>query len=295
MKLDVNIQNYINMKKISLLSTMVILAIACLGQDNITVCHTPSTEKFAMFASNKEFNAAHLMPRNYVHVSEEGGKMIDYKCPDGKSANAYVIMSKKETNNWILVFQEWWGLNDNIKRQSEELYKDLGNVNVLALDLYDGKMAADREKAGQYMQEFKQERGDMIVKGALNYVGKSAKIGTVGWCFGGGQSLLAALTAGKQAVACVVYYGMPVDDVATLKTLNTDVLGIFGIQDKWITPEVVQKFESNMKAAGKKVVVKSYDADHGFANPSNPMGAFNEAAYKDAYKNTLAFFKERVK
>lgn len=295
MKLDVNIQNYINMKKISLLSTMVILAIACLGQDNITVCHTPSTEKFAMFASNKEFNAAHLMPRNYVHVSEEGGKMIDYKCPDGKSANAYVIMSKKETNNWILVFQEWWGLNDNIKRQSEELYKDLGNVNVLALDLYDGKMAADREKAGQYMQEFKQERGDMIVKGALNYVGKSAKIGTVGWCFGGGQSLLAALTAGKQAVACVVYYGMPVDDVATLKTLNTDVLGIFGIQDKWITPEVVQKFESNMKAAGKKIVVKSYDADHGFANPSNPMGAFNEAAYKDAYKNTLAFFKERVK
>ncbi len=293
--MHVNNQIYINMKKIALLNIGLLLAMVCLGQDNITVCHTPSTEKFAMFASNKEFNAAHLTPRRYVHVTEEGGKMIDYKCPDDKNANAYVIMAKMKTDNWIFVFQEWWGLNDNIKRQSEELYKDLGNVNVLALDLYDGKMATDREKAGQYMQEFKQERGDMIVKGALNYVGKSAKIGTVGWCFGGGQSLLAALSAGKQAVACVVYYGMPVDDVATLKTLNTDVLGIFGVQDKWITPEVVEKFESNMKAAGKKIVVKSYDADHGFANPSNPMGAFNELAYNDAYKNTLAFFKERVK
>ena len=47
------------------------------------------------------------------------------------------------------------------------------------------------------MQEFKQERGDMIVKGALNYVGKSAKVGTVGWCFGGGQSMLAHLTCRK--------------------------------------------------------------------------------------------------
>lgn len=282
------------MKTFLILIPAAFLSLMCFGQNEITVCHTPSTEKFAMFASNKEFNAAHAIPRAYVHFSEEGGKMIQFSCPDGKDANGYLIMATKKTNNWIFVFQEWWGLNDNIKRQSEDLYKELGNVNVLALDLYDGKVATDRELAAKYMQEFKQERGDIVVKGALNYVGKSAKVGTVGWCFGGGQSMLATLLAGKQAAACVIYYGMPVEDIATLKTLNTDVLGIFASREKWITPEVVQKFESNMKAAGKKVIIKNYDADHGFANPSNPIGAYDEAAYKDAYKSTVEFFKARL-
>lgn len=272
----------------------VALAVVVQAQD-VVVCHTASTDKFAMFASNKDFNAAHPAPRRYVHVSEAGGKMITYKCADGKDANAYFIPAKKKTNNWIFVIQEWWGLNDNIKRQAEDLYRDLGNVNILALDMYDGNVATDRENAAKYMQEFKQERGDAIVKGALAYAGKSARVGTIGWCFGGGQSLLASLTAGKQAAACVVYYGMPVEDVNVLKTLNTDVLGIFATREKWITPEVVQKFEANMKAAGKKLTVKNYDAEHGFANPSNPMGAFDEAAYKDAYKNTLAFFQARLK
>ncbi|HYG20071.1 MAG TPA: dienelactone hydrolase family protein [Ohtaekwangia sp.] len=283
------------MKNLILLLCLALIPGAAFAQDDITVCHTPSTEKFAMFASNKDFNAAHPMPRTYTHVSEEGGKMITFKTPDGKTANAYLLRSKAKSDNWIFVFQEWWGLNDNIKRQSEDLYKDLGNVNVLALDLYDGKLATDREKAGEYMQQFKQERGDAIVKGALNYAGSNARIGTVGWCFGGGQSLLAALTAGKQTAACVIYYGMPVDDVEKLKTLNADVLGIFGTEDKWINPEAVQKFKDNMEAAGKKVIVKNYDADHGFANPSNPLGAFDEDAYKDAYRNTIEYFKERLK
>ena len=119
------------MKKIYTLLSFVLLATVTFAQDGITVCHTPSTEKFALFASNKNFNSDHQMPRVYVHQSTEGGKMITLKCPDGSSANAYLLEAKKKTNNWIFVFQEWWGLNDNIKRQSEDLYKDLGNVNVI--------------------------------------------------------------------------------------------------------------------------------------------------------------------
>jgi carboxymethylenebutenolidase len=267
---------------------------AAYAQTDITVCHTPATEKFAMFASNKDFNAKHPTPGNYIHVSEEGGKMIKIKCTDGKDANGYLLKAKAPTDKWILVFQEWWGLNDYIKLQSENLYKDLGNVNILALDMYDGKVATDRETAARYMQEFKQERGDIIVKGALAYAGKNAKIGTIGWCFGGGQSLQAALTAGKQAQACVIYYGMPTEDVDKLKKLNTEVLGIFAIQDKYITPEVVAKFEENMKLAGKKAIIKSYNADHGFANPSNAAG-YKEEATKDAYENTLDFLKSKMK
>src|SRR5688572_4580493 len=206
------------MKKIHLLFMITLLATAGFAQDAVTVCHTPPTEKFAMFASNKDFNAMHSKPRVYTHISEEGGKMITFKCPDGKDANAYVIIAKKKTNNWLFVFQEWWGLNDNIKRQAEELYKDLGNVNVLALDMYDGNLATIPDDARKLMQQFKQERGDAIVNGALAHVGSIAKVATIGWCFGGGQSLLAALNADDQAVACVMYYGMPMEDVEKLKT-----------------------------------------------------------------------------
>jgi carboxymethylenebutenolidase len=263
------------------------------AQDDIALCHTSSTEKFASFASNKNFVTEHQLPRVYAHASQNGGKMISLDCPDGQKANAYFIPAKKKSDLWILVFQEWWGLNDNIKRHSEDLYNSLGNVNVLALDMYDGKATADRTEASKLMQQFRQERGDMIVKGAIGYAGKNARIGTIGWCFGGGQSLLAALTAGAQAKACVIYYGMPVDDVSRLKSLHADVLGIFATREQWINPEVVQKFEANMRAAGKNLIVKNYDADHGFANPSNTI--FDKEATEDAYNHTVSFFRERLK
>jgi carboxymethylenebutenolidase len=284
------------MRKLSFLFMMVWVGYWAQAQnelnDGITICHTPSTEKFALFASNKEFNMAHADPLPYVHQSEVG-KMVTFKAPDGKDGRGYVLMAKKKTNNWIFVFQEWWGLNDHIKREAEQLYNSLGNVNVLALDMYDGKVTDKREEAGQYMGEFKQDRGTAIVQGALAFVGKDAKIGTVGWCFGGGQSILAALTAGKQAVACVMYYGMPEENVDRLKTLNCDVLNIWPTQDQWINKPVMDKFEANMKAAGKNLTIKSYDADHAFANPSNPK--FNPEFTADANKNTIEFFKARLK
>ena len=260
--------------------------------DGITICHTSPTEKFALFAQDDNFTMSHPDPLPYVHQSEVG-KMITFKTPDGKEANAYLIMAKKKTDNWIFVFQEWWVLNDHIKRESEKLYTDLGNVNVLALDMYDGKLATVAADAGKYMGEFKQDRGNAIVKGALEYAGKNAKVGTIGWCFGGGQSMQATLTAGKQAAGCVIYYGMPESDVERLKTLNADVLNIWPTQDQWINKDMIDKFEANMKTAGKKVTTKAYDADHAFANPSNPK--FNTGFTADAYKHTLEFFKARLK
>ena len=281
------------MKSILSIALSLIL-LSAIAQPDV-VCHTESTEKFALFASNQSFNLEHAMPRTYIHITEADGKMITIQTPNGPNANAYFLKAKEQSDNWIFVFQEWWGLNDNIKRHAEDLYRDLGNVNVLALDMYDGKLATDRENAGKYMQDFKQERGDAIVRGAMTFAGPKAKVGTVGWCFGGGQSLLAALTAGKQGQACVMYYGMPIEKVDFLKTLNCDVLNIWPTQDQWINKAMMDKFEANMKAAGKSLTIKAYDANHGFANPSNPMGNYNEAAATDAYKNTIEFFKARLK
>ncbi|HMP98401.1 MAG TPA: dienelactone hydrolase family protein [Cyclobacteriaceae bacterium] len=281
------------MKKFIASLALMLVSFAMLAQDGITICHTPATEKFAALTMNAEFVASHELPKAYVHISQSGGKMITFKTSDGKDARGYLLEAKTKSNNWIFVFQEWWGLNYNIKEESEKLFNDLGNVNVLALDMYDGQLATTREDASKYMGGFKQERGNAIILGALAYAGNNARVGTVGWCFGGGQSLQASLLLGKNAAACVMYYGMPEENVDRLKTLNTDVLNIWPTKDAWINKEVMDKFEKNMQTAGKNLSIKSYEADHAFANPSNPR--YDKEAAADAYKHTLEFFKARLK
>lgn len=282
------------MKKIILLTLLVFSGILAFSQSKMACCakQPSSTQRFAMLASNKAFVMSHKNPVKF-HFQSTIGKTISYKTTDGKGANAYEFKAKKTTNNYILVVHEWWGLNDFVKKESEKIYNDLGDVNVIDVDLYDGKVATTSEDAGKLMQAVKEDRAKAIINGAIAYVGPKAHIATIGWCFGGGWSLQTTLLAGKQAVACVMYYGMPEQDVARLKTLNCDVLGNFANKDQWINPKVVAKFETDMKAAGKKLYVHQYDADHGFANPSNPI--YNSAATKDAFEHTVAFLKERMK
>jgi carboxymethylenebutenolidase len=281
------------MKKLLLLTLLAFYSVVSFGQSKMACCAKPTaTKQFAMLAADKKFMMAHANPLKF-HFQSTIGKAITYKTSDGKQANAYEMIAKKPTNNYLLVIHEWWGLNDFVKKESEKLYTDLGNINVIDLDLYDGKVATTREDAGKLMQAVNEDRAKAIINGALAYVGPNAHIATIGWCFGGGWSLQSAILAGKQLVGCVMYYGMPEQDVNRLKTLNADVLGNFANKDQWINPKVVAKFEENMKAAGKKVYVHGYDADHGFANPSSPI--YNSDATKEAYTYTIAFLKPRLK
>jgi carboxymethylenebutenolidase len=154
-------------------------------------------------------------------------------------------------------------------------------------------VATTREDAAKLVQSVTTDRADAIIKGAIALAGSSAKIYSIGWCFGGGWSLQMSLLAGPQAAGCVMYYGMPEKDVDKLKTLHADVLGIFGNKDQYINTKLVDEFAVNMGKAEKKLILKRYDADHGFANPSNP--SFDKSAKEDAWKNTLNFFTQRVK
>lgn len=281
------------MKKLILLTLFIGISAFTYAQRKVVCCSNPSaTQRFAMLASNPTFRMAHLKPLP-IRFQSSIGTNITYKTPDGKESTAYLLKAKTPTNNYILVIHEWWGLNDFVKRESEKIYNDLGNVNIIDLDLYDGKVATTPQDAGKLMQAVNEDRAKAIINGALAYTGPKAHIATIGWCFGGGWSLQTGLLAGKKLVGTVMYYGMPEQDVARLKTLNGDVLGNFANKDQWINPKVVGKFDTDMKAAGKKLYLHQYDADHGFANPSNP--AYSSAATTDAYKNTITFFKARLK
>jgi len=276
-----------------MLCTTLLLIAACgiRAQQKMSCCAQSATEAFAQLGSDKQFAQSHPLPLPF-HFDSDHGTDITFKAADGSDAYGWQIKSKTPSSNYLLVIHEWWGLNDYIKQESEVLWGALGNVNVIAVDLYDKKVASTREDAAKYMSAVTTDRAVAILKGVIAYAGPSARIYSIGWCFGGGWSLQASLLAGKQAAGCVMYYGMPEKDLNRLKSLHADVLGIFANKDQWINPKVVSEFAANMQQAGKKLIVKQYDADHAFANPSNP--AYDKAAKEDAYKNAVTFLKARM-
>jgi carboxymethylenebutenolidase len=164
---------------------------------------------------------------------------------------------------------------------------------VLALDVYDGRIATNAEEASKFMSETKDERVRAIISGALEYAGKDARLQTIGWCFGGGWSLQAAMMAGKQCTGCVIYYGMPETDPKKLKSITFPILGIFASQDAWIKPEMVNKFESEMKKYNKDITIKSFNTDHAFANPSNPK--HDKAAAAEAHNLVVDFLRKNLR
>lgn len=242
-------------------------------------------------ASSALFVSNHESPLPYHYTG--AGDAITFPVAGGAAGKGFLIKSATKSDKWLLVIQEWWGLNDYIKREAARYARELPGVNVLAVDLYDGAVTTDPAEAARLMQGVKPERAEALLRGATTYAGPKARVGSIGWCFGGGWSLQAALLNGKQAAGCVMYYGMPETDPKKLATLQTPVLGIFGTQDKHITPQVVQDFEAAMKKAGKTLTVKNYDADHAFANPSNPH--FAEQYANDAAQRAVAFLKQTLK
>ncbi len=269
-------------KQILLILLLVVLTgFARLVQAQHSCC---STNAFALLTHDKAFVNAHLEPEYFV-LETKLGSDIEFSTPDGKKGHAYEIKAKTPSNKYVFVIHEWWGLNDYIKQESEKIYSTLENVNVIAIDLYDYQVATSRDSAAKYMQSVKTERAESIVKGLMKYVGNDAQIATIGWCFGGGWSMQTALIAGKQNVACVMYYGMPEEKMEKLKTLNAPVLFVWPDEDKWINKEMVDRFQKNMLTANKKLEVLTYHADHAFANPSNPK--HNKEFADDAFTKSM--------
>lgn len=256
---------------------------------NIISCGPMGTlQAYQQEASLPSFAVMHLTPKKVLQQSFKGS-MVSIPCSDGKNGNAYLIPSRKKSKKWLIVVHEWWGLNDNIKAESDKYAGDLDQMNVLALDLYDGKVASTPDSAMKLIRTADITRMTTIISSAIKYAGSDASIYSVGWCFGGMWSLQTAILAGPQGKGTVMFYGRPETSLEKLQSIQCEVLGFFGNQDRSPSPEMVNEFEANMKTAGRKLTTFKYEAGHGFANPSNP--SFNEAAAADTYSKAIAFFK----
>jgi len=238
--------------------------------------------------------AAQAEPR----VPVEGADVI-YATIAGKPVHGYVARPKGAPGPLpgIIVIQEWWGLNDNMKAVTRRLAGE-GYV-ALAVDLYGGEVATDPDGAQRLMRVALEhyDAGVENVKAAYAYLDgeqHAPKIGVVGWCFGGGWSLATALALPDKIDATVMYYGRVVTDAAKLAPLAMPILGLFGAEDGSIPVADVRAFEDVLSAAGKTVTIKIYPgASHPFANPSGK--SYRPEAAADAWKLTVEFFAKYLK
>lgn len=197
----------------------------------------------------------------------------------------------------VLVLHEWWGLNDNIRAMTNQLAAE--GYAALALDLYGGQFADQPEKARALMEASMakpKELSQNILQAYtfLNQEIKAARIGAIGWCFGGGMSLKAGLELGDRLDAVIVYYGHVGGDPEELKRLKAPLLGLFGAADQGIPLESVKAFESALKSLGKPAEIHVYaGAAHAFANPSG--GNYKADAAQDAWKRSVDFLATHLK
>jgi len=193
----------------------------------------------------------------------------------------------------VVMIHEWWGLNDNIKDQARELAK--GGYIVLAVDLYDGKVTADSAEAINLVTKVNNnpDRALENMKAAVSFLRqRSAKVASLGWCFGGGMSLKLALNEKMDATA--MYYGTVETDQGKLTGITWPLLGVFGQEDQSIKVADVKKFQAALNEDNIQNEIYIYPGvGHAFANPSNP--GHDAEKTKDAWKKTVDFLDRNLK
>jgi carboxymethylenebutenolidase len=212
-------------------------------------------------------------------------------------ANATTGISGKKLPAVIMI-HEWWGLNDNMKTMANTLAKQTGYV-VLAVDLFKGQSTKDPNRAMQLVGGVTANPQEAIsnLQSAVNYLislpfVNSSKIASIGWCFGGGQSLQLALHSEQHPLfATILYYGTPlVTDKQELLKIKWPVLGFFGDRDQSIPLSQINSFKSALESNGITNQIHIYKGlGHAFANPSGANYAPQQTA--DAWEKTVAFLK----
>jgi carboxymethylenebutenolidase len=217
------------------------------------------------------------------------GTDITFRRPDGKEAAGYLANAGRANAPAIVVIQEWWGLQDQIKGICDRFA--LAGYDALAPDLYAGTIVPyhDSEAAGKEMGSLNfLDATDQNVRGAVQLLKKSgAKVGLTGFCLGGAVTILGACRI-PELNAAVCFYGIPPESVAKPADIKVPLQAHFANTDDWCTPQLVDAFEAALKAAGKAAEVFRYDAQHAFVNEQRDV--YDRAAAELAWGRTLKFW-----
>jgi len=225
-------------------------------------------------------------------MAAETLETVSVTTPGGRKLEAALAVPAKTPAPSVLLVHEWWGLNDQIKTMATEFAKE--GFLALAVDLYEGKVASDPTTAEILMKAVDPAKATETLSAWVNWLRadsrSTGKVGTVGWCFGGGWSLNASIA--NPVDATVIYYGNLERSADDLKGLKGPVLGHFADQDQWINKQMVDGFEARMKEDGKPLEIHWYSANHAFANPTGQN--YDKEDAQTAWQRTLDFFRKNL-
>ena len=208
------------------------------------------------------------------------------------ATTAYVAIPDSETDKAVIVVQEYWGINENIKDIANRWAAE--GFIAIAPDLYRGKMAANAQEAGKLMQELKIDDGIDTIKNTLDKARDAYDLthfGINGFCMGGTYALRSACVLEGLSAAAPFYGDIPEEDV--LKNLTVPTIFVSGLKDKWINHEKVAELEDVVARYELPLTSVKYDADHAFFNSRRPE-VYDETASRDSWALIVGFFNDKL-
>jgi carboxymethylenebutenolidase len=228
-------------------------------------------------------------------------KTIEYKRPDGKTVKGYLAEPAAGAKApGMVVIQEWWGLNDQIRGVADKLAK--AGYRALVPDLYRGKVALEANEAKHLMEglNFGDAAGQDI-RGAVQYLKStgSAKAGVTGFCMGGALTVLSAVNV-PEMDAGVIWYGYPPLQYVDAKKVKAPLLGHWATQDQAFAISGVDELEKKLREANAKFEFHRYNAKHAFANETADtkkldMLKYDPKAAELAWQRTMDFLGKNLK
>lgn len=222
------------------------------------------------------------------------GTKITFNRPDGKEASGYLARSAGANAPGLVVIQEWWGLQDQIKGMCDRFAA--AGYDALAPDLYHGVVVPyhDSEAANRQMTSLNFVAAvDQDVRGAVLHLRKpGVKVGLTGFCMGGAVTVIGACRI-PELSAAVAFYGVPPEAVAKPADVKVPLQGHFANKDDYFTPQVVDAYEAGLRAAGKTYEFHRYDAGHAFMNEQRAE-VHDHAAAQLAWDRMLTFLKKHL-
>ena len=229
------------------------------------------------------------------------GKMVEFKRPDGQSVQGYLAEPAHAAGApGIVVIQEWWGLNAQIKGVADR-YAEAGFV-ALVPDLYRGKSTVEAAEAEHLMTNLNfGDAAGQDVRGAVQYLkARGAKVGVSGYCMGGALTLLAAVFV-PEVDAGVVYYGYPPLEYIDAAKIRVPLLGHWAVDDAPFPIAGVDKLEQKLRESGVNFEFHRYQAMHAFANETQvgaarlPITEYKPEAAATAWDRTLYFWGKQLR
>jgi carboxymethylenebutenolidase len=224
--------------------------------------------------------------------------MITFKRPDGKDCSGfYAEPSSGNRAPAVVVIQEWWGLNDQIKGVANRLAA--AGYRALVPDLYRGKVGLDAKEAEHLMSHLNfGDAATQDIRGAVQHLKQtSSKAGVTGFCMGGALTILAACNV-SESDAAITWYGCPPLEYVDASKIKAPLMGHWALDDAYFPIKQIEGLEEKLKTAKVLYEAHRYHAKHAFANetnkdPSAPI-LYDRTAADTAWTHTMAFLKDHL-